>query len=238
MSDTTTHTPRHVALIPDGNRRWARAREKSAVEGHREGARVFRQVALYAAERGVEYLSMWGMSLSNLTSRSPLEVAGLLKIFYEEFTALKSDQDVHRLEINIQAFGRWQEKFPAPVRRAITEAQEATAHYTKHHLNFFLAYSGTDEMVTAVQGIMDSAEGKKIIVTPELLKRHLFTKDLPPVDLVVRTGGEPHLSQGFMMWDMAEAQLYFTEKLWPDFTTGDFEAALAEYALRERRLGK
>lgn len=230
--------PRHIAIIPDGNRRWAAARGQSALEGHKEGTRTFRTIALHAAKIGIEYLSMWGMSLSNFTSRNPLEVAGLLKIFHDEFTALAIDADVHRLQINIRSFGRWQEKFPSPVKKAIEEAQAATAQYGKHHLNFFLAYSGTDEMLAAVQRIADGAHGQKIAVTPELLKANLFTKDLPPVDLVIRTGGEPHLSAGFMMWDCAEAQLSFTAKFWPQFTTNDFDAVLADYASRERRLGK
>ncbi len=230
--------PRHIAIIPDGNRRWAESRGQSALAGHQEGTKTFRAIALHAAEAGIEYLSLWGMSLSNFTSRSPLEVTGLLKIFYDEFTALKTDQDVHRLQIKIQTFGRWQEKFPFPVKKAIEEAQAATAHYVNHNLNFFLAYSGTDEMLAAIQHIADGAQGQKIEVTSALVKANLFTKDLPPVDLVIRTGGEPHLSQGFMMWDVAEAQLSFTKQYWPDFSTQDFDAAVADYASRERRMGK
>jgi undecaprenyl diphosphate synthase len=234
MSDSSA-IPRHIAIIPDGNRRWAKARGQSAFDGHSEGARIFRGIALHAAEAGVECLSMWGMSLSNFSSRDPLEITGLLKIFYDEFTALATDADVHRLQIKIDTLGRWQEKFPAPVKAAIEKAHQATASYTKHQLNFLLAYSGTDEMLAAVQAISDMAPVK---VTSDLLKQQLYTKNLPPVDLVIRTGGEPHISQGFMMWDTAESQLYFTEKFWPDFSVDDFDAALADFARRERRLGK
>jgi len=122
----------------------------------------------------------------------------------------------------------------------VQEAIDATKDYSKLFLNIFLAYSGTDEMLEAIRSITEKAKDakSKIQITPELLKQHLFTKDLPPVDLLIRTGGEPHLSAGFMMWDCADTQLYFTEKYWPDFTTSDFDSALADYATRGRRFGK
>lgn len=230
--------PTHVAIIPDGNRRWAKAMGKAAIEGHTAGANIFKPIALLAAQRGLTHLSMWGLSLNNLTSRSPLEVSGLLKLFQEHFRDLKSDKDIHRLQIRIQAFGRWREKFPQSLIQAIEEAQAATSTYTAHFLSFFLAYNGTDEMVQAVQAITNEGRNTALHVTPEVIKQHLFTKDLPPVDLVIRTGGEPHLSTGFMMWDIAEAELYFSEKLWPEFTEEEFEKALAWYASRQRRLGR
>lgn len=235
---TVTTLPRHVAIIPDGNRRWAKDNGKTPVGGHIEGTRVFRTIALHAAERGVEYLSIWGLSLNNFTSRSPVEVAGLLKIFLEQFTALTHDVDVHRLEIKIQVFGRWENNFPSNLKRAIRDCQAATRSYTKHYLNLFLAYNGTDEMMSAIQAIADRAREEHVKVTPAVIKEHLFTKDLPSVDVVIRTAAEPHLSAGFMMWDVAEAQLFFPDVLWPAFTTADFDAVLNEYSQRERRLGK
>ncbi|MBI3255572.1 MAG: di-trans,poly-cis-decaprenylcistransferase [Candidatus Andersenbacteria bacterium] len=238
MSMSIDSVPRHVAIIPDSNRRWAKAQGKGASFGHEAGAKMFKPVALLAAEKGIEHMSLWGLSLNNFSSRSPVELAALLRIFQEYFENLKDDADIHRLQIKIQAFGRWQEKFPASLVNAIEAAQAATAHYPAHTMNFFLAYNGTDEMMAAVQAIADSAKEKDVQVTPELIKQHLFTKDLPPVDLVIRTGGEPHLSTGFMMWDIADAELYFSDKLWPEFTTDEFAAALDWYKNRERRLGK
>ncbi len=230
--------PQHVAIIPDGNRRWAKERNQSALDGHTAGTKTLRQVSLHAAARGVKYLSMWGMSVGNFTKRNPIEITGLLNIFRNEFNSLAEDPEVHRLQARIQVFGLWAEKFPLPVRSAIIKAQTATQQYSQHYLNFFLAYSGTDEMVQAVQAIADQAKkDSSLVVTPELIKANLLTKDLPPVDLLIRTGGEPHLSAGFMMWDVADSQLYFTENFCPDFGPDQFDEALTDYAQRGRRLG-
>lgn len=232
--------PRHVAITPDGNRRWAKNNGKSNIEGHEEGTRVFKKILKHASLRNVEYVSTWGMSLDNIVKRNPAEVAGLLNLFRKEFKDLANDEDIHRNKVHVNVLGRWQEKFPFPVRGAVQEAIDATKDYSKLFLNIFLAYSGTDEMLEAVRTIAEKAKDakSKLLITPELLKQSLFTKDLPPVDLLIRTGGEPHLSAGFMMWDCADSQLFFTEKYWPDFTTGDFDEALAEYAMRGRRFGK
>ena len=239
-TEQTIILPRHVAITPDGNRRWAKNNGKSAIEGHEEGTKVFKKILKHASLRNVEYVSMWGMSLDNFVKRSPTEVAGLLNLFRKEFKDLARDEDIHRNKVRVNVLGRWQEKFPFPVRGAVQEAIDATKDYSKLFLNIFLAYSGTDEMLEAVRAIAEKAADtkSKLLVTPELLKQHLFTKNMPPVDLLIRTGGEPHLSAGFMMWDCADAQLYFTEKYWPDFGTNDFDAALNEYASRGRRFGK
>lgn len=226
--------PRHVAIIPDGNRRWAIEHRVSAVDGHAQGAQVMRIVMPYAADQGVEHISLWGMSLDNFTKRSISEVTGLLALFRKEFQDLAINQDIHSRHTRVNVFGRWQEKFPFPVRISVEKAIAATSCYSQHYLNFFLAYDGVDEMTAAVQNII--TEGITS-VTPDIIKQHLFTKDLPPVDFIIRTGGEPHLSAGFMMWDVTDSQLWFTEKLWPDFTTADFDAALAAYATRHRRKG-
>lgn len=226
--------PRHIAIIPDGNRRWATERGVSAVDGHAQGAHVMRTVMPYAADQGVEHISLWGMSLDNFTKRSVSEVTGLLALFRKEFKDLAVNQDIHSRQARVNVFGRWREKFPLPVRQYVEKAMDATSHYSQHYLNFFLAYDGVDEMTAAVQNII--TEGITS-VTPEIIKQHLFTKDLPPVDFIIRTGGEPHLSAGFMMWDVTDSQLWFTEKLWPDFTTADFDEALAAYATRHRRKG-
>lgn len=226
--------PRHVAIIPDGNRRWAKERLLTAFKGHKKGIGAFERVARHAVKRGVEYLSLWGMSIDNFTKRSKEEVAWLQRIFRIEFDKLKKSGEIHERQTKIQVFGRWQELFSVSARKAIEEAIDATKDYDKNYLNFFLAYNGTDEMLQAVQAIVD--EGSKKI-TADAIKKHLFTRDLPPVDLVIRTAGESHLSAGFMMWDVADAQLYFTDKYWPDFDEREFNKALREYEKRERRRG-
>jgi undecaprenyl diphosphate synthase len=230
--------PRHVAIIPDGNRRWAKQQELTAVQGHEKGVAIFEDVAKHAAERGVEYLSLWGMSRDNFTKRSAQEVAGLLSIFKREFARLADDPGIHERQTRINVFGRWQDKFPASVRREIERAINATQQYTQRQLNFFLAYNGTDEMLQAVQDIVAQAARQPLRVTEKTIKQHLFTRDLPPVDLIIRTAGDPHLSNGFMMWDAADAELYFTDTFWPDFTAREFDSALAAFATRRRRRGR
>ncbi|MBI4022342.1 MAG: di-trans,poly-cis-decaprenylcistransferase [Candidatus Andersenbacteria bacterium] len=238
---TPDAVPRHVAIIPDGSRRWARERGLTVFQGHERGVRIFEEVAAHAADRGVQHLSLWGLSRDNFTKRSPREVVGLMRIFRREFRRLAGNQAIHERQTRIAAFGQWRERFPWPVRRAIEAAQAATAHYSRHFLNFFLAYNGTDDMLQAVRGIVAEArrvpQRARFTVSSALLKQHLLTKDLPPVDLLIRTAGEPHLSAGFMMWDVADAQLYFTDKRWPEFTPAEFDDALRAYGQRQRRWG-
>lgn len=229
-----TSIPTHIAIIPDGNRRWASEHHVSPLDGHRQGSEVMRSIMPHAADVGVKYISVWGMSLDNFTKRSVTEVTGLLALFRSEFLDLARSDDIHQRKVKINVFGRWKEKFPLPVKSAVQKAIDATSNYTDHYLNFFLAYNGVDEMTQAIQQVITSGVQT---VTPEIIKQHLFTKDLPPVDLIVRTGGEPHLSAGFMMWDVTDSQLWFTEKLWPAFTTQDLDTAMGEYSTRQRRKG-
>lgn len=235
----STLVPRHVALIPDGNRRWARQRGKSPFAGHQRGVAIFKDVAVHAVDKGVEYVSLWGLSLDNVTQRSAREVAWLMRLFRQEFRALADNPAIHERRIQIRVLGAWRRVFPLPVRRAVESAIATTRDYDGPVLTFLLAYNGTDAMLAAIRSVVREARTRsRLWVTPELLKRHLVTKDLPPVDLLIRTGGEPHLSAGFMMWEMADAQLYFTETRWPDFSPEVFDAALEDYAARERRRGR
>lgn len=229
--------PAHVAIIPDGNRRWAAEQGISPVEGHQVGAERTREVALHAADLGVEHLSLWGMSLHNFTKRSPAEVKGLLQIFENEFLQLADSEDIHRRQVKINVIGHWREKFPSSVRAAIDRAISRTEGYSAYTLNFFLAYNGTDEMLRAIRSIIESGVSAHDI-DGSVLKSHLLTHALPPVDLLIRTGGEPHNSAGFMMWDVADSQLYFDETYWPAFDAAHFDNALTEYDQRGRRRGK
>ncbi len=239
MVTSASHIPRHVAIIPDGNRRWARQHNLSVYDGHKQGVEIFRSVVKHAADKGIQHISVWGLSVDNFLKRRPREVAGLMKIFQAHFSSLVHDEEIHHRQICIRALGQWRRMFPARVSRAIEEAQDVTKKYKRYFCNFLLAYNGTDEMVQAIQQIVDRRSGGgPVKVTAKLIKQHLLTKELPPVDLLIRTGGEPHLSAGFMMWDTSDAQLHFTDKFWPAFTTDNFDQALVEYASRGRRFGQ
>jgi len=230
--------PTHVAIIPDGNRRWAKERGKRAYFGHSRGVAVFEKIALYSFDQGVRCLSIWGMSLDNMQRRSVTEVMGLMKVFKKEFTRLARSEEIHQREVQINVLGEWNRYFPRDVCEAINQARKATRMYEKGKLNFLLVYNGTDEIIRAIQAITDAGEGRGGKVTANLIKQNLLTRDLPLVDLVVRTGGEPHISNGFMMWDTADAELYFTDKYWPSFDNEDYQMALNDYASRRRRRGR
>lgn len=229
--------PTHIAIIPDGNRHWAQERGLKPWEGHEAGAKNTEKIVRKALKLGIKSLSFWGSSLENLKKRSIGERKALLDIYNRYLKKIIESEDIHRNEVKINVIGKWNEQFPTVLKKTIEEAREKTKDYNKRLLNFFLAYSGDDEMVEAVRKIVASdIDPQKI--SADTIKSNLMTKDLPPVDLLIRTGGEPHLSSGFMMWDIANAQLYFSPKFYPDFDAGELEKAIREYQRRERRMGR
>lgn len=229
--------PRHVAIIPDGNRRWAKDHGLESWEGHEEGAKRIEDIVREARKIGVREISFWGSSLENLTKRPMKERQELLRIYATYFEKLMNEEDLHTDQVRIRCIGRWEEQFPDRLKDILHRGIEATRHYDRHFLNFFLAYSGDDDMLQAVKRIAgeDLAPG---MVTDKVLKKHLMTAELPDVDLLVRTGNDPHLSAGFMMWETRDAQLSFPALHFPDYGAEAFRASLSEYAERERRFGK
>jgi undecaprenyl diphosphate synthase len=192
-----------------------------------------------ALDMGLENLTIWGTSVDNVTKRSPAEIKFLMKIFEMYFKKLAKRKELRESEIRVNVLGRWKEFFPKNAKKAIQAAIDETKKYSKHRLTFLMAYSGLDEMTEAINKISSlKAKDKKLKIDGNLIKKNLWTKDLPPVDLVVRTGGEPHWSSGMMMWDIANSQFYFTETLLPDFSVAEFKKALENYGRTERRMGK
>jgi undecaprenyl diphosphate synthase len=237
MAKTQKNIPNHVAIIPDGNRRWARSKNLKPWEGHAAGAKNLENLVIFALKKGIYCLSFWGSSLDNLKKRPLQEKKALLEIYKQYFQWLISSKEVRENEVRVNVIGRWQEQFPQSLKGLVDEVIEKTKNYNKRILNLLLAYSGTDEIIQAVQDINDEY-GEKTKITAKVIKQHLMTKNIPAVDYVIRTGGEPHLSSGFMMWDIAEAQLYFSNLNFPDFNDKRFEEALEDYARRQRRFGK
>ncbi len=223
----------HVAIIPDGNRRWAQQKKMPEFFGHREGAKTGEKILTGALQEGITHLTFWGLSLNNIQKRSSMETRILFTIFEEQFEKLLTHKVVFEKEIRVNFIGRWSETFPDSLRMVMEHVIEKTKHHTKHHLTFLMAYNGFDEMLEAIRGLKTAT-----VVDKEAIKKHLWTKDLPLVDLVVRTGGEPHWSNGFMMWDTGDAYLYFTDTLWPDFSVEEFKKALGQLLKNDRRFGK
>lgn len=236
---TMTTTPKHIAIIPDGNRRWAKRQGQPAFFGHQAGAEAIEKVLEAALEHRIPFMTIWGCSVANITERDRLEVHFLFSIFETYFKKLADSTLVKKNKIRIRVLGEWPKYFPVSCQNVIKELVESTAAHTEFQLTFLLAYSGKAEMLSAVQSMVDLGYKNNAVVVDEArLKQHLATRDLPAVDLVIRTGGEPHFSTGFMMWDVAEARLYFTAVLWPDFSPAEFKKALEYYAEVERRAGK
>ncbi len=236
--------PNHVAIIPDGNRRWAKQRGLPGWIGHRSGAKRLQENLKEALKLRVAHFSFWASSQDNITKRDPVEVKHLLGIFKREFRRLAEAKEIHENKARVNIFGEWRQLFPDDVCQVFEGVIAATRGYARHNLNFFMAYDGQTEMLRAVESVVAHAAmnagsrgATAVAVTPALLKANLYTRELPPVDLVIRTGGEPHWSAGFMMWDVADAQLYFTDLLYPDFGAKEFRAAIEEYSRRERRFG-
>jgi undecaprenyl diphosphate synthase len=230
--------PRHVVFVPDGNRRWAQKNHLSAIEGHRAGTRTFEKILKLAYTSGIRIksLSFWALSLDNVKHRSALELKGLFQIFNEAARRILDFPEIHRAKVRVSVLGEWERHFPVEVRENLRRVVNETAGYDHHYLNLFLAYDGYQEILEAVEKIRRFPPTQKI--TPKLFKSCLYTKDLPPVDFVIRTGGEPHWSAGAFMWDAGYSQLYFTKKLWPDFSPQDFFKAMLNYTQRDRRFGR
>ncbi len=229
--------PLHVAVIPDGNRRWAKDNGVDPWIGHEEGAKAIEEIARKSRELGIKYLSFWGSSVENMTKRPLRERKALLDIYDRYFTKLLSSDDIFNDEIKINVFGDWRNQLPKKLVTVLEDGIEKTKNHSKYVLNFFLAYSGDEEMLNAIRKIVVDFDNNSENISKETIKNYLLTRELPPVDYLIRTGGEPHLSAGFMMWDIANAQLFFSQKNFPDFDNMEFEYAIDEYLRRTRRLG-
>ncbi|MBM3257915.1 MAG: di-trans,poly-cis-decaprenylcistransferase [Candidatus Nealsonbacteria bacterium] len=231
-----SNIPKHVAIIPDGNRRWARKKGLKAWIGHQQGTKGFEKILEKAKELNISYITFWAGSWDNLTKRPKKEVDFLFKLYKEHFERIVKDKEIHKSKVKVNVIGRWREILPKKVKEAINKALVATKNYHNYFLTFLLAYNGTDEMQDCIKKISKLNKKK---INKSLIKENLWTKDLPPVDLLIRTGcdDDPHSSAGFMMWDTAYSQFHFTKTFFPDFNPKEFEMIIDDYSKRERRLG-
>lgn len=237
--------PHHIAVIPDGNRRWATAHGKKPWQGHEAGARTFERIAREAFALGIPYFTFWALSEDNFLKREKREVAFLMKIVARAAKEIGTASWVREQGVRIRVLGRWRDLLREKEVRALEKiasdsvSADVTRNGTAHTLTILIAYSGTTEMVQAIRNIAELARmSPDLEVNGALVKKALMTATLPPVNLVIRTGGEPHWSAGFMMWDTAESQFYFTKTLWPDFEAKELQKALRDYGRRDRRFGK
>jgi undecaprenyl diphosphate synthase len=224
--------PRHVAIVMDGNRRWARRRGVSEGEGHSAGVDAIRPIVERAGDLGIQALSIFAFSRENW-HRDQDEVNTLFALM--EAAIRREVPDLVRDGVRVRVLGRL-EDLPATTRESIMEATGATAAGKKLTLNIAFNYSGQSEIVDAVRrSLGDGLTASEI--DEAAISQRLYTADLPPLDLLIRTGGEQRISN-FLIWQAAYAELYFSDRLWPDFDPAEFDAALAEYARRSRRFGR
>jgi undecaprenyl diphosphate synthase len=224
--------PRHVAIIMDGNRRWARHRGLPELEGHAAGVEAIRELLRHAVRRGLPVLTLYAFSRENW-ARPDDEVAGLFDLLEG---AIRSETDELRAQgVRIRLLGR-QDELPEATRTSIGEALAATADGRQLLLNIAFNYAGRTEIVDAVRGIVKSGRSADEI-DEKVIGDALYTAGMPDPDLVIRTGGEQRLSN-FLIWQSAYAEFYTCDTLWPDFDPAAFDVALAEFASRQRRYGR
>ncbi len=229
--DEVSAVPLHVGLILDGNRRWAKKRGLPSIEGHRQGADVLQKVTSAAFERGVKYVSAYVFSTENW-QRTQEEVSYLMKLvsrMLEKYLA-----EVKQEDIRIVVLGS-REGLDKNVIKAIEKAESETATNTKGTIALCFNYGGQQEIVDAARTLVEKGTPAHEI-TAEALSGELYHPEIPPVDLMIRTSGEQRISN-FMLWRVVYAELYFTNTYWPDFTAEHMDAALEEYAHRQRRYG-
>ena len=231
MSETnTTRLPRHVAIIMDGNGRWAKAHKLAVVQGHRQGTEALRAIIRESSDIGIEALS------TENWRRSRAEVSALMSLLLEYFTSEIDELDEKNVCIRILGD---KDGLPAPQRDALIAAETRTARNTGLKLNIAINYGGRAEIVRAARMLAQKAVSGEI--TPEDIDENafaaaLYTHDLPDVDLLIRTSGEMRLSN-FLLYQCAYAEMEFPTVLWPDFSLADYHAALEAFAARDRRFG-
>ncbi len=223
--------PRHVAIIMDGNGRWAQARDLPRSHGHRAGQESVRKAVTYAAEVGIPYLTLYSFSEENW-HRPPEEIEALMTLLVQ---ALNAETDwMIRNGIRLNVIGATH-KFSQNVQQSLTHAMAATAGGTRLTLTLALSYGARQEILHAVETIV--AENKNAALTHDFFAQHLYTKTLPDPDIILRTGGEYRLSN-FLLWQSAYSELMFMDVLWPDFSAEHFAEALSLFARRQRRYGR
>jgi undecaprenyl diphosphate synthase len=223
--------PRHVAIIMDGNRRWAAARGLPSIAGHVQGVEAIRPIVKVAPDRGIEVLSLYVFSAENWR-RPDDEVTGLFGLI--DGAVRQYTDELVEEGVRVRVVGRLHEA-PSDVQRSIREAEERTRGGERMALNIAFNYSGRSEIVDAVRALIAAGVPAQEI-DEDRLDEHLYTAGQPDPDLIIRTGGEQRTSN-FLLWQGAYAELVFCNTLWPDFREADLDAALAEFTLRQRRYG-
>ena len=227
--------PRHVAIIMDGNGRWAKQRGLPRLKGHEQGAESVRAAIRTCRDAGVEYLTLYAFSVENW-GRPRAEIDGLMRLLRRFLR--DQEHELHENKVRLRIMGRI-EDLPGSVQRELTRVMEATRDYRSGQLILALSYGGRTEIAQAAREIARKVKAGELdwdAVDEKTVAAHLYLSDVPDPDLLIRTSGEMRLSN-FMLWQMSYAELYVTDALWPDFREAEFKQALESYGRRERRYG-
>ncbi len=229
------HLPVHVAIIPDGNGRWAKLRSEERTMGHVQGTANVKDIVTFAKEIGIQVLTIYAFSDENW--QRPLQEVETLMDLLKQYL-IQERETILKNKIQLRAMGIL-ERLPKPVLEELKKTIELSSQNQEMILNFAVSYGSHSEMLQAIQKIsQDVLKGKLFpeAINARVFKQYLYTKDLPDPDLLIRTSGEMRISN-FMLWQMAYTELYVTPVLWPDFSREEFVKALLEYQKRQRRFG-
>lgn len=235
MKTADARVPQHVAIIMDGNGRWAQRRGLPRIRGHQVGTESVRTIVRACKKAGIKYLTLYAFSVENWV-RPKTEIRGLMRILKHFLT--KEENELHENQVRLRVIGRLHD-LPPDVQAELKRVMKATEHYTGGQLILALSYGGRAEIVDAVRAIARKA--KKGDLSPEAIDdrtiaENLYAPDVPDPDLMIRTSGELRISN-FLLWQLSYSEFYVTDVLWPDFREAEFEKALEAYSRRHRRFG-
>ncbi|HYK93338.1 MAG TPA: polyprenyl diphosphate synthase [Thermoplasmata archaeon] len=229
--------PRHLAIIMDGNRRFAASHGLLVSEGHLHGREKLEELLNWCLEVGIRILTVYALSTENL-KRPPEELDELMRLFAQGFRDIAVDERVHTHKIRVRAIGN-RGVLPADVQEAIRVAEAATASYDQYFYNVAIAYGGREEILEAIRELAHEVQDGKLepdSIGEQTVAQHLYTAELPDPDLILRTSGEERISN-FLLWQSAYAELYFADVMWPGLSRLDFFRALRAFQERQRRYG-
>lgn len=235
MNTNKTKIPNHIAVMLDGNRRWSKKNNFILSRGYGHGANQVEKNMEAAFQSGVKYFTVWAASNDNLTKRSTTEIKILQNILKEKLKEFLYSEKIEKNRVRVRIVGTGIERLKDKELTQLKEVMEKkTEKFSNYHFTILFGYDGKTEMLSAIEKIQKTKE----VVTYDTVKQHLMTAELPPVDLVIRTGGEPHWSAGFMMWHTTDSEFYFTKTLWPEFTPRELKVAIKDFGNRRSLKGK
>lgn len=226
--------PKTLALIPDGNRRWARSHRLSVLSGYDRGVKKFISFSEWCTQYGINSIAVWALSTENL-KRDRKETETLFRIYVKAATDNTILQRLHKNRTRLRVVGD-RKLLPKELRAALENLESETRRHKANVINMLIGYGGHDDIMHAVKGAIKKVKNAALM-SDALFEGYLLSKAIPKIDFVIRTSGEQRLS-GFMPWQTEYSELYFSKKLWPDFTKDDLHKALLDYSKRKRRFGK